>query len=61
MISHIAYVGQMNLGQDLGMGKTKVLMRQEYGDESDWKEHFNYLLPFFKNKNYLNIKINRYL
>lgn len=21
--SHIAYVGQMNLGQDLGMGKTK--------------------------------------
>ncbi|MBJ7967348.1 MULTISPECIES: glycosyltransferase WbsX family protein [Bacillus cereus group] len=33
----------------------EVLMRQEYGDESDWKEHFNYLLPFFKNKNYLNI------
>ncbi|WP_224414213.1 glycoside hydrolase family 99-like domain-containing protein [Bacillus thuringiensis] len=34
----------------------EVLIRQEYGDESGWKEHFNYLLPFFKSENYLTSK-----
>lgn len=28
-------------------GGTKVLIKQEYGQEADWIEHFNYLLPFF--------------
>ncbi|MGL4694363.1 glycosyltransferase WbsX family protein [Enterococcus larvae] len=30
-----------------------VIIQQEYGDESDWKEHFNYLLPFFKDDRYI--------
>lgn len=30
-----------------------VIMPQSYGDESDWKEHFEYLLPFFKDKRYI--------
>ena len=31
----------------------KVLIEQEYGKEEDWKEHFDYLLPFFKDDRYI--------
>ena len=35
-------------------GKNKdILIDQNYGDESDWIKHFNYILPFFKDKRYL--------
>ena len=30
-------------------------MRQVYGDENEWKEHFYYLLMFFKDKRYIKI------
>lgn len=30
-----------------------VLMEQDYGDEEQWKDHFNYLLPFFEDKRYI--------
>lgn len=33
--------------------KKNVIMPQEYGTEFDWKEHFNYLLPFFKDNRYI--------
>lgn len=33
-------------------GKTDVLLKQTYGDESDWEKHFQYLLPFFKDTRY---------
>lgn len=32
-----------------------ILLEQEYGDEKDWKEHFNYVLPFFKDSRYVKI------
>lgn len=32
-----------------------VLMPQEYGGETDWKEHFDYLLPFFKDERYIKV------
>lgn len=32
-----------------------VLAELLYGDENDWKIHFNYLLPFFKDKRYIKI------
>lgn len=35
--------------------ENEVLMKQEYGDEYDWKAHFEYLLPFFKDKRYIKI------
>lgn len=25
---------------------TGILLNQQYGDEKEWKEHINYLLPF---------------
>ena len=31
----------------------KVLMPQEYGGKVEWEEHFNYLLPFFKDERYI--------
>lgn len=31
----------------------KTLIQQTYGKEDEWKRHFEYLLPFFKDKNYI--------
>ena len=30
----------------------EVLIEQTYGDEQSWEQHFNYLLPFFKDDRY---------
>ncbi len=32
-----------------------VLLRQSYGSQEEWKEHFDYLLPFFKDERYIKI------
>lgn len=32
-----------------------ILMAQEYGDEEDWKEHFDYLVQAFKDPRYICI------
>lgn len=34
-------------------GNVKTLIKQDYGDKNDWENHFQYLLPFFKDKNYI--------
>jgi hypothetical protein len=31
----------------------EVLMEQDYGNEDEWKNHFSYLLPFFKDSRYI--------
>lgn len=33
----------------------KILLKQTYGDEGEWKQHFEYLLPFFKDERYIKI------
>ena len=33
-----------------------ILMPQEYGDVDEWKDHFYYLLPFFKDGRYIKEK-----
>lgn len=33
-----------------------VLLKQSYGRELDWEKHFQYLLPFFKDKRYIKLK-----
>ena len=30
-------------------------MPQRYGEQKEWEEHFNYLLPFFKDERYIKI------
>lgn len=32
-----------------------VLISQTYGEEKEWREHFKYLLPFFKDKRYIKL------
>lgn len=36
--------------------KSNVLIEQNYGNEDDWEEHFNYLLPYFKDERYIKRK-----
>lgn len=31
----------------------KVLILQKYGEKEEWKQHFDYLLPFFKDDRYI--------
>lgn len=35
------------------VGEKKVLYPQKYGDRKEWKEHFDYMLPFFKDDRYI--------
>lgn len=32
-----------------------ILIKQKYGDKTDWINHFNYLLPFFKDERYIKV------
>lgn len=33
--------------------ESSVIMEQKYGDKSEWKKHFDFLLPFFKDERYI--------
>lgn len=33
--------------------QNSILIEQKYGEEKDWISHFEYLLPFFKDKRYI--------
>ncbi|WP_051524665.1 glycosyltransferase WbsX family protein [Pseudobutyrivibrio sp. MD2005] len=33
----------------------EILLLQEYGNKKDWKKHFDYLLPFFKDDRYIKV------
>lgn len=32
-----------------------ILLEQDYGDQQAWREHFEYLLPFFQDQRYIKI------
>ena len=34
---------------------SEVIMPQEYGSKKEWKEHIDYLIPFFKDDRYIKI------
>ena len=36
-------------------GTNQILIKQEYGEEKEWEEHFQYLLSFFKDNRYIKI------
>ena len=36
-------------------GNNEMLLRQTYGQEGEWTEHFNYLLPFFQDEKYIKV------
>lgn len=33
-----------------------ILLEQEYGDEEQWKAHFEYMVPFFLDKRYIKVE-----
>lgn len=35
--------------------ESEYLLKVDYGDEKQWKKHFDYLLPFFKDDRYVKI------
>lgn len=35
------------------IGSKQILIDQDYGKQKEWKEHFMYLLPFFKDDRYI--------
>jgi len=41
------------------VGENKVLMPQTYGDKPEWKDHFDYLLPFIKDSRYIKDEFDR--
>lgn len=41
---------------DKERGQTKCLIEFSYDGEQQWREHFYYLLPFFKDRRYLKIQ-----
>jgi hypothetical protein len=36
-------------------GIKTILIKQEYGKEEDWRQHFDYLLPFFNDDRYIKV------
>lgn len=36
-------------------GTNSVLLEQDYGGEPEWKKHFEYLLPFFRDERYIKV------
>ena len=36
-------------------GNEKILIEQKYGNKKEWKDHFEYLLPFFRDERYIRI------
>lgn len=36
-------------------GESGILLEQDYGQEQEWEEHFQYLLPFFQDSRYIRI------
>lgn len=36
-------------------GKKTILQKQTYSGRDDWKNHFNYFLPFFRDKRYIKM------
>ena len=40
----------------IGDMQSAMLIEFDYGNEEQWKKHFDYLIPFFKDERYLKIK-----
>ena len=41
--------------REISNQKEGILAELQYGDEKEWKIHFEYLVPFFKDKRYIKI------
>lgn len=41
--------------KNMNGGDHSIILEQNYGGEKEWTEHLNFLMPFFKHKNYIKI------
>lgn len=48
-----AWASTFESGERSGSG---ILLEQSYGEVKDWREHFDYLLPFFKDGRYIKLE-----
>lgn len=48
-----AWVNETQIVDELSKQDTGILLEQNYGTEKQWKEHFDYLLPFFLDERYI--------
>lgn len=46
-----AWAGKFETGNK--QDNNGILLEQKYGDRKDWREHFQYLLPFFRDERYI--------
>ena len=57
LISSTAFHGRTTIGPMDGKPRTapqKLLIAHDFDDEKDWIDHFNYMLPFFKDPRYMS-------
>ena len=47
--------GEIVETEDKKPGDSGILLKQSYGLEEEWTDHFYYLLPFFQDKRYIRI------
>ena len=47
------FLGVLSHPTKAWVNESKVLIPQFYGGKKEWKEHFDYLLPFFKDNRYI--------
>lgn len=47
------WIGEQYEKTKYSEGEDGILLKQCYGGKKEWKEHFDYLLPFFKDPRYL--------
>lgn len=56
--SHANFMNDWAPSFDKGQSKAEdngMLAELRYGDEKDWKKHFDYLLPFFQDRRYIRV------
>lgn len=50
-----AWAPQYDLEGEQQAASNGLLLELRYGDRQDWEQHFNYLLPFFRDQRYIKI------
>ncbi|MBQ8133031.1 MAG: glycoside hydrolase family 99-like domain-containing protein [Clostridia bacterium] len=54
-LKHNTNAWSPKIDSSLSNSEESMLAELKYGDETEWRKHFDYLLPFFKDKRYIKI------
>lgn len=39
-----------------GIGEKEILIKEAYGGQKEWREHFRYMIPFFEDERYIKVE-----